>query len=360
MKPTDFATHLEAFLLRYLPAQRNASPNTVKAYRDVFRLFLLYYRDHKGLPIESLCLAGIDADLVVGFLAHLEKGRGCGKSTINQRLAAIHAFFRYVQVEEPAMIAQCQRILAIPFRRYSPPPVNYLSKDDLAAVLKGPSLTTPSGRRDAVLLSLLYDTGARVQEVIDLSVEDVRLETPAQVRLVGKGRKVRVVPLMEKTVAIVREYLKEKGLHRPERSKEPLFQNRWGEELSRSGVRYILAKYVKKARVSRKGLPAKISPHTLRHTKAMHLLQCGNALVIIRDILGHSDVKTTEVYAKADIEMRREALEKAAPASPTPSIRTWQKNKGLLAWLRSLGGCYVQSTTVEMQEPKEIRQDNST
>ncbi len=265
MKPTDFASRLSAFLSTYLPAQRNASPNTVKAYRDAFCLFLRYCRDQRKLSPETLRLDHIDADLLVNFLMHLEKDRRCGKSTINQRLAALHAFFRYLQVEAPERIAQCQRILAIPFRRHSPPVVTYLTKEDLAAVLKGPSLSARAGRRDAVLLSLLYDTGARVQELIDLSVEDVRLDAPAQVRLVGKGRKARIVPLMEKTAAIVKKYVKEQGLDRPERSKEPLFQNRWADNLSRSGVRYILAKYVQKARDFRKSLPKTISPHTLRH-----------------------------------------------------------------------------------------------
>jgi integrase/recombinase XerD len=352
--PTDFAKHLGAFLSSYLPAQRNASPNTVKAYRDAFTLFLRYCRDHRKASPDGLCLEHINVDLLVDFLQHLEKDRHCGKSTINQRLAALHAFFRYLQVEEPGRIDQCQRILAIPFRRHPQPVVNYLTKEDLSAILKRPSQSDRAGRRDAVLLSLLYDTGARVQEIIDLSVEDVRLDAPAQVRLVGKGRKVRVVPLMDRTAAIVTKYLTEQGLHRPDRCKEPLFQNRWGERLSRSGVRYILAKYVEKARVSRKGLPRKISPHTLRHTKAMHLLQSGNHLVIIRDILGHADIKTTEVYAKADLEMRQEALKKAAPDSPTPVLRTWMRNKGLLSWLRSLqaipGGCYVESTTSEIGE----------
>src|ERR1041385_474957 len=364
MKPTDFASHLGAFLSAYLPSQRNASPNTVKAYRDAFCLFLRYCRDQREVSPEALCLDHIEADLLVSFLNHLEKDRGNGKSTINQRLAALHAFFRYVQVEEPGRIAQCQRILAIPFRRHSPPAVNYLTKEDLSAVLKGPSLSAPDGRRDAVLLSLLYDTGARVQELIDLSIEDVRLEAPAQVHLFGKGRKARVVPLMEKSAAIVKEYLKERNLLRPERSKDPLFQNRWGERLSRSGIRYILGKYVDKARTFRKSLPKTISPHTLRHTKAMHLLQSGNPLVVIRDILGHSDIKTTEVYAKADIEMRRAALEKAEPGSPKPAIRSWLKNKGLLSWLRDLqgnpAGCYVESFAAKLVEVQGDTEDHST
>jgi len=335
-KPTDFATHLTAFLAVHLPAHRNASPNTVEAYRDAFSLFLRYWRDCREKVPEALTIAEIDAELVLAFLEHLEKERGCGQSTINNRLAAIHAFFRYVQVEEPDRIAHCQRILAIPFRHTPRPSVSYLYEDDLRAVLKGPDLSNRAGRRHAVILSVLYDLAARVRELIDLSVEDVRLDAPPQVRIVGKGRKMRVVPLMERTATILREYLKEHGLDRPERAKDPLFQNRWGGRLSRSGVRYILAKYVKKARPIQKSLPKKISPHTLRHTKAMHLLQAGNPLPIIRDILGHEDIKTTEIYAKADLEMRREALKKAAPLSPAPDIPSWLKNESLLDWLRSL------------------------
>ena len=241
MKPTDFAHHLTAFLTDYLSAQRHVSPHTIQAYRDVFVLFLRFCRDQYGLEPERLQLAQIDRDLILAFLDHLTTERQASVGTRNHRLAALHAFFRYLQTEEPAFLLQCQRILAIPSQRpMQTTVVNYLSAEEIAAILHQPDLTTHAERRDAVLLSLLYDTGARVQELIDSCVRDVRLDSPAQVRLTGKGRKQRIVPLMANTVDLVRGYLTEHRLDRSECSDVPLFSNRHGGRLSRSGIRYIL------------------------------------------------------------------------------------------------------------------------
>jgi len=336
MKPTDFAHHLTAFLTDYLAGQRNVSPHTIQAYRDVFVLFLRFCRDQCGLEPERLQLAQIDPGLILAFLDYLSTERQARVGTRNHRLSALHAFFRYLQTEEPAALLQCQRILAIPLQRPMKTPVDYLSTEEVAAILHQPDLTTRAGRRDAVLLSLLYDTGARVQELIDLSVQDVRLDTPAQVRLTGKGRKQRIVPLMANTVALVRDYVMEHGLDRAERSSAPLFCNRHGGRLSRSGIRYILAKYVTSARSTQPIAVQRVSPHTLRHTKAMNLLQAGTPLVIIRDILGHVDLKSTEIYAKADLEMKRQALANASAQSPALQVPSWQQNETLMEWLRSL------------------------
>ena len=245
-------------------------------------------------------------------------------------------FFRYVQAEEPAHMLQCQKILAIPLRRHARPTVAYLSKEELAEILAQPDLRTSEGRRDAVLLSVLYDTGARVQELIDLSVGDVRLDPPAQLRLLGKGRKMRAVPLMDNTVQLLRDHLQENHLDRPEQFDKPLFQNARHQRLSRSGIRYILKKYLVRARSKLPSLNRTVSPHTLRHAKGMHLLQSGISLDMIRDFLGHVDVKTTQIYARANLEMKRNALEKITDPSPVRTIPSWQQNKDLLDWLRSL------------------------
>jgi integrase/recombinase XerD len=335
MKPTDFSIHLSKFLSYYLAGQRNLSPNTIKAYRDVFMLLLRFCRDVKDIAIEKLQLEQIDVDLVMAFLGHIEKDRHCTPRTLNHRLTTLHAFFRYIQVEEPAHLLQCQRILAIPLRRFVRSEVSYLSKDHLAAILAQPDLEKPDGRRDAVLLSTLYDTGARVQELIDLSVGDVRLETPAQVRILGKGRKIRVIPIMENTVKILQNYLHENNLALPEKFEYPLFRNNQGNKLTRVGVNYILQKYARKVRETHPYFKQKISPHTLRHTKGMHLLQGGVSLDVIRDFLGHVDIKTTEIYARANLEMKRAAIEKVSTA-PTPKIPSWKENKSLLQWLQLL------------------------
>ena len=336
MKPTDFSVQLTRFLTHYLAGQRNLSPNTIKAYRDVFTLLLRYCRDVRGMALERLSIADIDAPLVDSFLDHLTNDRHASIPTRNHRLAALHAFFRYVQSEVPEHLLQCQQILAIPLRRHARPIVGYLSKEYLAEILAQPDLNSQSGRRDAVLLSLLYDTGARVQELVDLSAGDVRLDPPPQVRLMGKGRKMRAVPLIDPTADILRTYLRENRLDRPEHFDRPLFHNRQGGRLSRSGVRYILEKYVEIVRKIHPGFTQPVSPHSFRHTKGMHLLQSGISLDVIRDFLGHADAKTTEIYARANLEMKCKALEKVAEHPPLSTIPSWKQDDTLLAWLRSL------------------------
>jgi integrase/recombinase XerD len=336
MKPTDFSIHVTSFLTHYLAAQRNVSPNTIKAYRDVFTLLLRFCRDVRGIALERLRLEQMDVSLVEAFLDYLEQERKSSPRTRNQRLAALHAFFRYLQAEEPDRMQQCQKILAIPLRKHARPTVNYLSKEELAAILAHPDLRTPKGRRDAVLLSVLYDTGARVQELVDLSVGDVRLDPPAQLRLLGKGRKMRAVPLMGNTVQLLRSHLQENQLERPEQFDKPLFHNARHERLTRSGIRYVLHKYVVLARNKCPSLNRTVSPHTVRHAKGMHLLQSGVSLDMIRDFLGHVDAKTTQIYARANLEMKRKALETISEPSSVQTIPSWQQNKDLLDWLHSL------------------------
>lgn len=336
MKPTDFAERLTAFLGQYLPAQKNVSPNTIKAYRDAFTLLLRYCRDEQKLPPEKVTLDKLSAPLVLGFLNHLERGGNCGTRTRNHRLSVLHAFFRYLQTEVPERIMQCQQIMAIPFQRCARATVNYLSTEEMAAILAQPNFATDRGRRDAVMLSVLYDTGARVQELVDLLVRDVRLDSPAQIRLTGKDRKTRVVPLLSGTVELLAEYMREHRLVCPERMDSPLFFNRHGGRLSRSGVRYLLKKYTEEARKVKPGLSDKISPHTLRHSKAMHLLQAGNPATVIQAILGHADIRSTDIYARADMEMKRCALEKTIKVAPSGTLPYWQGDKGLMNWLRSL------------------------
>ena len=335
MKPTNFSIYLSNFLTRYLGGQRNLSPNTIKGYRDVFILLLQFCRDSKGIAIEKLQLEQINVALIESFLDYLERERHCITRTLNHRLAALHAFFRYVQVEDPSYLLQCQQILTIPLHRFVRPEVHYLSKDHLAALLAQPILKEPTGRRDAVLLSVLYDTGARVQELIDLTVGDVRLHSPAQVRILGKGRKIRIVPLMDNTAKLLSDYLHENYLDTPERFSYPLFRNHQGNKFTRAGINYILQKYERKVQEIYPHFKQTISPHTLRHTKGMHLLQGGVSLDIIRDFLGHVDIKTTEIYARANLEMKRAALEKVS-TTQTPKMPSWKENKSLLQWLQAL------------------------
>lgn len=337
MKTTDFAHHLTDFLGRYVSATRNLSPNTIKSYRDTFMLLLGFYRDYRGVRLEQLTLDALNTERVTEFLEHLQAERGCSISTRNQRMAAIHAFVRYLQVECPERILQCQQILAVPRKRSTQSEVSYLTREEIAAVLAQPDLETSSGRRDAVMLSLLYDTGARVQEIIDLRVRDLRLDTtPAQVRVTGKGRKVRTVPLLTQTTRLVAEYLQEHDLRRTDASSHPVFFNRSRQQLSRSGVRYILDKYVVRALKANLCLHERVTPHMLRHSKAMHLYQAGNPLSVISRLFGHVSVTTTEIYARADMAMKEQALAKLTGITPAAESRSWQQDPSLMDWLRNL------------------------
>jgi site-specific recombinase XerD len=241
-----------------------------------------------------------------------------------------------MQEVDPSLLHEYQKILTIPFKKAFHRSINYLSLETIKAILAQPDTTTLGGRRDAVLLSLMYDTGARVQEMIDLKVRDIRIGPPATVRLTGKGNKTRIVPLMQPTADLVGLYIKEKSLLTSERQTATLFTNRMNSAFTRAGIAYILNKHFESISQTTLKLPSeKISPHVLRHSKAMHLLQAGVNLVYIRDILGHVDLKTTEIYARIDGKMKREALEKAFDPETVPVIPSWQQDKDLLKWLYS-------------------------
>lgn len=339
MKPTDFAMQLSRYLGSYLPGQSGCSMNTVRSYRDAFSLLLLYCRDERQLPPHKLTLERIDRHLVEGFLQWLENCRGCSTSTRNNRLAAIHAFYTYLQYETPHFLGRCQEILSISYKKAQKKVMSYLTLDEIQALLAQPSANTTAGRRDLAMLSLLYDTGARVQELADLTFGDVRLSSPTVIRLTGKGGKARLVPIMTPTEKLLRAYLEEHDPSYSLHSGYPLFCNRDGRKLTRAGIAYILNKYVMQAQSMGLVSPQTVvSPHVLRHSKAMHLLQSGVNLVYIRDLLGHADVSTTEVYARADERFKREALMLAYPSpSPEPDKTAWQKNADLMDWLKSLG-----------------------
>lgn len=335
MAVTDFAKLMAAFLTEYLPLQRNLSGNTIRSYCDTFRLLLIYCKDQRKVPPERLSFKIVCYEFVGDFLRWLEKERSCGVATRNQRLAAIHSFVRYVQIERPAYMPQCQSVLNIPFKKKEAKAITYLTIDDMRLLLEQPNHSTKQGRRDLTILSLLYDSGARVQEIADLCVRDLRLDHPAAVHLTGKGRKSRLVPLLDRTVLLLRSYLYENHLSGREQFNIPLFVNRQGNKLTRAGIAYILKKYATKAAVQSPFLPEKISPHVLRHTKAMHLLESDVNLAYIRDILGHVDIGTTEIYARADLTMKRRALEKSPDIAP--STAPWVQNTDLLDWLKQYG-----------------------
>jgi len=336
MKKADFSKAVSDFLSVYLPSQRNFSKNTISSYCDTIKLLLRYCVEEKSCAIERLTLKQVNRAFVLSFLTWLEKERHSSASTLNQRLACIHTFFRFVQMSYPELLDQSQQILLIPFRKKPVPAIGYLNADDVKILLSQPDRQTRNGRRDLTILSLLYDSAARVQELADLTVASIRLETPSQVTLLGKGNKVRVVPLMKNTALLLRGYLAENHLDLPHKLQYPLFTNQRNEKLTRAGICYILKKYAILANKSHEHFPdpKSITPHVLRHSKAMHLLEAGVNIIYIRDILGHVDVSTTEVYARANMAMKQAALEKVSHISSC-ELPSWATDSSLLDWLDS-------------------------
>lgn len=336
MKPTDFAKYLTDYFAVYLTERKNVSKNTVHSYRDTFKLLLNYCQDMKSIPVERMTLSALSSELITDFLEWLETDRKCSISTRNQRLAAIHSFFRYLQAEEPAGLFHFQKVAAIPIKKAKKTVVEYLTPEAIKLLLEQPDKHTSKGRRDLTLISVLYDSGARVQEVCDIKVGDVTLQAPAVITLTGKGNKTRRVPLMKNTVALLQNYLLENKLDKPWQNETPLFTNNQHHKLTKEGVAYIIAKYVVSARETSTLIPSKVKVHMLRHSKAMHLLQAGVNLIYIRDFLGHVDLKTTEIYARADTEMKRKAIEKVYPDLIDSNLPDWSKDQALLSWLSEL------------------------
>lgn len=332
----NFAITLNKFLSSYLPSLRNLSANTISSYCDTFRILLGYMRDEKQVNIEKIEFSDFTDDLIIEFVDWLKKTRKNKVSTCNQRLAAIHSFFRYTQVEVPSSILISQQILNIPSSKSSKPIIKYLTVSDTKLLLSLPNPTTKNGRRDMVILSLMYDTGARVSEILDLKARDIRTQHPARVVLTGKGNKSREIPLLDGTVKLLDNFLYENNLTDNKTLTNRVFTNKKGERFTRNGVDYILKKYAEQARVHSSTLPDKITPHVLRHSKAMHLLQAGVSIVYIKDILGHVDIKTTQVYASADLNMKRKALETVEIITPH-RVASWQDDKDLLSWLKDYG-----------------------
>lgn len=323
-----FADMLARFLTVYLPVTRAFSDNTIAAYRDAFTLFLRFMDHRQATPPDKVCYADFTASNVEAFLGWLRTDRQSSTSTANQRLAALKSFFRYAQTQSPEQIAQARQVLGVKAAQTPEPAIGYLSVEAVALLLEHAARRGP---RDLVLLSTLYDTAARVQEVCDLSISDLHLSKPASATLTGKGRKTRIVPLTPQAAVILAQHIRTL----PHDPSGPVFTNRAGQRIGRAGAAYILARCAHAAHADHpEQVPAKISPHVLRHSKAMHLLENGVNLIYIRDILGHASVVTTEVYAKANPEMKRHVIDKAAAKTLGPSRYDRSTRQDLLTWLR--------------------------
>lgn len=334
--PNALARALRGFFADHLPRVRGVSPHTVRSYRDAFMLLLRFLAERHKRPVVEIDFPDLAPGDLLAFLDHLEVDRRNGAATRNARLAAIHAFARYAATCDPEHLELCQRILAVPFKRARPRIVEYLEADEIRALLGAPNRATADGRRDHALLLALFNTGARVQEILDVRPCDLQLVRPLQVRLRGKGRKERLCPLWPQTAETLRALLTERGIDPA--ATQPLFRNRRGEPLTRFGIRYLLRKHAHAARSAATTLSAKrVHPHVMRHTTAVHLLQAGVDLVTISHWLGHASVETTNRYAAVDLEMKRAAVAKARPLGYIdPALAAWRSHATILQWLEAL------------------------
>jgi len=327
---------LRDFFGNYVRQLRGMSSHTVLSYRDSLKLLLIFVAGQKNTTVSELGIESIGVADIIAFLDHLETIRKNGIGTRNIRLSAIHSFFRYIATLYPEHLDQSQRVLSIPFKRASTRTVEYLEFEEIRAVLDAIDRSTTDGRRDYALLALMFNTGARVQEIVDLKTTDLELSNLSSVRLFGKGRKERICPIFPETAQVLREYLEEQGadMRRP----ATVFRNHVGGPLTRFGVRYILAKYLRKAAVVHPSLSKKrLHPHSMRHSTAVYLLKSGVDPSSIAHWLGHASVNTTNKYARMDLEMKREALAKAKLLDAGVTTESsWRKRPDILEWLESL------------------------
>lgn len=331
MKTHPLPLYLQRFFTERLAAQLRASPHTVTSYRDTFRLLLKFATQRLHRAPTDLQVVDIDAEMIGLFLADIESVRGNSARSRNTRLSAIRSFFRYVAVNEPQLLYHCQRILAMPAKRHEKRAIDYLSRVEMEAVVEGPDLTTWYGRRDRALLSLALQTGLRVSELTGLSCGDVILGAGAHVRCIGKGRKERATPIRKDTAKVLRDWLAERG----GTATDLVFVSNRNQRLSRDAVEQIVRRHVRTASVRCPSLKKKrVTPHVLRHSAAMQLLQNGVDRTVIALWLGHESVETTQMYIHADMQLKEKAMARTQPAKITRG--RYHPDDKLLAFLEAL------------------------
>jgi len=327
------ANYMKRFFSNYLPVQKGLSINTIHAYRDAIKLLICYAADTLRRPVDRLTVEDITEKVIIAFLNHVEQERKCSPKTRNARLAAIRSLFNFIAREEPVLMQQCQKIRTIPLKRTQHQTVDYLEEKEMQAILDAVDLNSRTGIRDRAMLLLLYNTGARVSEIVGLKHHDLRLDGVGQVHLLGKGKKHRSCPLWPETVTALQAYLDQRSPEEP--GIDYLFLNANGAPITRFGIRYITTKYGATAQDQCPSIKTKtVNPHTIRHTTAMHLLRSGNDINMVSYWLGHTDINTTHIYIEIDMEMKRRMLEKAgAPAIKKKKL--WHK-PDILQWLNNL------------------------
>lgn len=328
----EFQSLLQSFLIDYLPKRRGFSAHTIAAYRDAFVLLLKWMDRKEAVRPNKVTMALLDPEHIGRFSDWLREERGCAASTINARIAAIRSFAKFVQAEAPEHLEICRRLVEIPSAKTPKTmEVEFLSVRAVQRVVEAAS----NDLRDLAIVSLLYDSGARVSEVCGMTVGDLTFSRPHTAKVLGKGRKARVIPLSSQVGEILSRYVSSVRPHAA--STEPLFVNRSGNPLGRAGVAYVLQKHVTAAHSSHpEEVPSKSHPHIMRHSKAMHLLDAGVNLIYIRDFLGHESVTTTEIYARASTEAKRRAIESAEQKIVPESPYGKEQRADLMTWLRGL------------------------
>ena len=339
-QPTQLGRAVVRFFQEYLPTLRGMSRHTIQSYRDSMILFLRFAAKDSQRPIESLELADITADRVGRFLAFLEAERGNSITTRNARLAAMHTFARYLVGDHPEQMAALQQILGIPFKRGAQAtPIEYLEKTEIEALLGSIDRKTPAGRRDYAMFSLMFNTGARVQEIIDLRVRDIRIEPPCQVRFTGKGNKVRICPIWPRIARLLQELIENQREGADDPAARHVFLSVRGVPMTRFGVGYLLRQHINEGVNLAPTLASKrIHPHSLRHTTAIHLLKAGVDFATISQWLGHASLNTTMRYARADLDLKRQALAQVFPEvlAPPKGGAFIFRDDNVTAWLRRL------------------------
>lgn len=333
----SFLYFLSKYLNTHLPLTVGASSNTIKAYSDTFKLLFLFAKEKYNLNPKRIQFETIDKKFVIEFSTWISKTRKSSESTKNLRLSNIKGFFSYIQTEVPSLVLHAQTIIQIPKKKTERKVVEYISTDGIKLILAQPDNNSLLEKKHLIILSFMYATGARVQEVIDVTINDFRYNNIDSVKLKGKGNKARLVPLENQMIAMLKKYIEyEKNSRVFFNPDDLLFLNKSGMQFTRQGIGYIVKKYSAMARnINSKLIPSNVHPHTFRHSRAMALLEAGIELIYIRDFLGHYSVTTTEIYARVSNESTRQALLKISPPENTIEIPIWQKNGNLLEFLKS-------------------------
>lgn len=322
-----FAYYLNNYFNIYLPKEISASKNTIISYKNTFKLLINFLINKKNISIEKIDFKVIDREIIKEFLHFLEEDKKISINTRNQRLAAIKSFYQYVKIEDPSLLENFQNILTIRTKKSVKKLESYLTIEEITTLFNSIDTTTVKGRRDLVLLSLLYDAGLRLSEILEVKILDLRLDENPIVTVLGKGRKNRSIPIMENTKKLLLQYINNNNFV----NTSYLFSNAKKEKLNSRTIQKIIEKYVKLAKINKK-----ISPHSLRRSRAMHLLEAGVNIVYIRDFLGHESITTTELYARANEELKRKAISKAYSIETNNNKAFWNKDADLLKELLSL------------------------